>query len=64
MSPEELAEFETEVLAEFVLAQDSAGLADATIRSEVGPLEQVRMKPASRRLPEPAARQRTHLLGE
>jgi hypothetical protein len=30
--PEELAEFETDVLAGFVLARASAGLADATIR--------------------------------
>lgn len=41
-SPEEIAEFETDVLAGFVLARASAGLADATIRSDVGHLEQVR----------------------
>jgi site-specific recombinase XerD len=40
--PEELAEFETDVLAGFVLARASAGLADGTIRSDVGHLEQVR----------------------
>ena len=38
----ELAEFETDVLAGFVLARVSAGLADGTIRSDVGHLEQVR----------------------
>ncbi|MGH3536586.1 MAG: site-specific integrase, partial [Pseudonocardiaceae bacterium] len=40
--PEELAEFETDVLAGFVLARASAGLADATIRGDVGHLDQVR----------------------
>ncbi len=35
-SPEELAQFETDVLAGFVLARASAGLADGTIRSDVG----------------------------
>ena len=40
--PEELAEFETDVLAGFVLARASAGLADGTIRGDVGHLEQVR----------------------
>lgn len=41
-SPEELAEFETDVLAGFVLARASAGLADGTIRGDVGHLEQAR----------------------
>ncbi len=41
-SPEELAQFETDVLAGFVLARASAGLADGTISSDVGHLEQVR----------------------
>lgn len=41
-SPEELAEYETDVLAGFVLARASAGLADATIRGDVGHLEQLR----------------------
>ena len=41
-TPQELAEFETDVLAGFVLARASAGLADATIRGDVGNLEQVR----------------------
>ena len=41
-SPEEIAEFETDVLAGFVLARASAGLADGTIRGDVGHLEQVR----------------------
>ena len=40
--PEELAAFETDLLAGFVLARASAGLADATIRSDVGHLEQTR----------------------
>ncbi len=39
---DELARFETDVLAGFVLARASAGLADSTIRSDVGHLEQVR----------------------
>jgi len=34
--PDELAAFETDVLAGFVLARAAAGLADATIRSDVG----------------------------
>ena len=41
-SAEELEEFETDVLAGFVLARAAAGLADGTIRGEVGHLEQVR----------------------
>ncbi len=40
--PDELAAFETDVLAGFVLARAAAGLADATIRSDVTHLEQVR----------------------
>lgn len=40
--PEEIAEFETDVLAGFVLARASAGLADGTISSDIGHLEQVR----------------------
>lgn len=40
--PEELAAFETDVLAGFVLARAAAGLSDGTIRSDVGHLEQVR----------------------
>ena len=39
---EELADFETDVLAGFVLARAAAGLADGTIRCDVGHLEQVR----------------------
>lgn len=42
VGPEELADFETDVLAGFVLARASAGLADSTIRNDVGQLEQVR----------------------
>jgi site-specific recombinase XerD len=38
----ELEEFETDVLAGFVLARASAGLADSTIRGDIGQLEQVR----------------------
>jgi len=41
-SAEELAGLETDVLAGFVLARASAGLADATVRGDVGHLEQVR----------------------
>jgi hypothetical protein len=37
--PEEVAEFETDVLAGFVLARVSAGLADGTISSDIGHLE-------------------------
>jgi site-specific recombinase XerD len=40
--PEELAALETDVLAGFVLARAAAGLADATIRSDVSHLEQLR----------------------
>ena len=40
--PEELAAFETDVLAGFVLARAAAGLADATIRSDVAHLVQLR----------------------
>jgi site-specific recombinase XerD len=40
--PQELAGFETDVLAGFVLARAAAGLADATISSDVVHLEQVR----------------------
>jgi hypothetical protein len=40
--PDEIAAFETDVLAGFVLARAAAGLADATIRSDVGHLEQLR----------------------
>src|SRR6266852_4773089 len=42
-TPEELAELETDVLVGFVLARASAGLTDATIRGDVGNLEQVRV---------------------
>jgi integrase/recombinase XerD len=41
-SPEDLAAFETDLLAGFVLARASAGLADVTIRHDVMYLEQVR----------------------
>lgn len=41
-SSEELEAFETDVLAGFVLARASAGLADGTIRGDVGNLEQIR----------------------
>jgi integrase/recombinase XerD len=39
---EEIAEFETDVFAGFVLARSAAGLSDSTIRSDVSHLEQVR----------------------
>jgi integrase/recombinase XerD len=42
--PDELAAFETDVLAGFALARAAAGLADATIRSDVLHLEQVRAR--------------------
>jgi integrase/DNA-binding Xre family transcriptional regulator len=42
VSAEELAAFETDMLAGFVLARASAGLADATIRSDLSQLEQIR----------------------
>ena len=41
VSPEKLKEFETDLLAGFVLARASAGLADGTIRGRSN-LEQVR----------------------
>ena len=40
--PDELAAFETDVLAGFVLARAAAGLADGTVSSDVIHLEQVR----------------------
>jgi len=40
--PDELAAFETDVLAGFVLARAAAGLSDATIRSDVVHLEALR----------------------
>jgi len=42
VSEEELADFETDVLAGFVLARASAGLADSTIRNDTGHLELIR----------------------
>lgn len=42
VSAEELEQFETDVLAGFVLARASAGLADGTLRGDVGHLEQMR----------------------
>jgi integrase/recombinase XerD len=42
VSPEEVEEFETDVLAGFVLARSAAGLVDSSIRRDVGHLEQVR----------------------
>lgn len=41
-SEEELADFETDVVAGFVLARASAGLADSTIRNDTNHLELVR----------------------
>lgn len=41
-TPDELAAFETDVLSGLVLARASAGLADGTIRDDVGHLEQIR----------------------
>jgi site-specific recombinase XerD len=42
LSPDELAGFETDVLAGLVLARAAAGLADSTIRGEVSALEKTR----------------------
>ena len=42
VSQEDLADFETDVLAGFVLARASAGLADSTIRNDTGHLELIR----------------------
>jgi hypothetical protein len=41
-SAEELERFETDVLSGFVLARASAGLADGTLRGDVGHLDQIR----------------------
>jgi len=41
-SEEELADFETDVLAGFVLARASAGLVDSTIRNDTNHLELIR----------------------
>src|SRR5438067_6250296 len=41
-SAEDLADFETDVLAGFVLARASAGLADSTIRNDTGHLQLTR----------------------
>ena len=41
-SEEDLADFETDVLAGFVLARASAGLADSTIRNDTSHLELIR----------------------
>lgn len=42
VSAEELADFEVDVLAGFVLARASAGLTDSTVRGDVSQLEQIR----------------------
>ena len=41
-STDEVADFETDVLAGFVLARASAGLADSTIRNDTGHLDLIR----------------------
>ena len=41
-SADEAASFETDVLAGFVLARASAGLADSTIRNDTGHLDLIR----------------------
>ncbi|MER5686718.1 hypothetical protein [Streptomyces sp. NPDC002205] len=41
-SAEELEQFETDAWSGFVLARTSAGLADSTIRGDVGHLDQIR----------------------
>lgn len=42
MSAEEVADFEVDVLAEFVMARASAGMADSTIRNDSNHLELIR----------------------
>ncbi|QCO98443.1 phage integrase family protein [Arthrobacter sp. 24S4-2] len=42
MTEEEIADFETDLLAEFVLARASAGLVDSTIRNDTNHLELIR----------------------
>src|SRR5204862_4307000 len=42
VTEEELADFETDVLAGFVLARASAGLVDSTIRNDTNHLELIR----------------------
>jgi integrase/recombinase XerD len=42
VSAEELEEFEVDVLAGLVMARSSSGIADRTVRAEIGHLEQVR----------------------
>ena len=42
VTDEELADFETDVLAGFVLARASAGLVDSTIRNDTNHLELIR----------------------
>jgi hypothetical protein len=42
VSAEDLADLETDVLAGFVLARASAGLADSTIRNDTGHLQLIR----------------------
>ncbi len=42
-SPDEIAAFEIDVMAGFVLARSAAGLADGTVASDVGHLTQIRM---------------------
>ena len=56
-SAEEIEAFETDVLAGFVLARASAGLADSTIRNDTGHLDLIRdwfgrpLWDSSRRMP-------------
>jgi hypothetical protein len=51
VSGEDLADFETDVLAGFVLARASAGLADSTIRNDTGLLaRELQMVVRERRL--------------
>ncbi|MFE2023918.1 hypothetical protein ACFW9V_01940 [Streptomyces hygroscopicus] len=55
VSAEEPEQFETDVLAGFVLARASAGLADGTIRGDVGHLDQSRAPGPDAGLVRPAA---------
>jgi integrase/recombinase XerD len=42
LGPDDIAAFETDVLAGFLLARAAAGLADSTVRGDIGHLDQVR----------------------
>nr|WP_236056303.1 hypothetical protein [Streptomyces sabulosicollis] len=67
VTAEELERFATDVLAGFVLARASAGLADGTIRGDVGHLEQMRSwfgRPLWEREPPDADSKRSVIVGD